>query len=149
MKSKRPGPRSTTNLFSSQLMPRTTGTSKIVPRKPANPSGRCNDLNAITLLSSHAFGCDVNAKVVIASKRSCRFHLYAFTHKADNISRIAELLPSRHYRNRYPPDKMSLTPKAQGAFFSKHLQNKDNNDGHNRLDALAPNGTRHAISPVA
>ena len=49
--------------------------------------------------------CDVNAKFVIASKRSCRFHLYAFTHKADNIPRIAELLPSRHYRNPSPLTK--------------------------------------------
>src|SRR5207302_1518620 len=50
------------------------------------------------------------------AKRSCRCHLYALTHKADNIPRIAELLPSRHYRNRYPPDKMSLAPKARGLF---------------------------------
>jgi len=72
--------------------------------------------------------CDVNAKFVIASKRSCRFRLYALTHKADNIPRIAELLPSRHYRNRYPPDKMSLAPKARGLFSQN--KNKANNDGH-------------------
>ncbi len=85
------------------------------------PGGRCNDLNAITLLSWHAFGCDINAKFAIALKRSGRFSplrikpaTFPAYPKCCHLDTIKPV----------PSDKTSLRPKAVDFFFSKHLENK-------------------------